>query len=612
MNGKSGESADWQNEGTVEEIEGIYSLLLESTSDSIYALDGKWRYILANGATERFTGMPKEELIGKKITEVFPDIEKTKFFETFNRVMETNKAEVISDEYTFRDGRKGWYEMRVYPSPSGILCVSRDITEQKEMEKRLRASEEAARMMLNATHDMVALADFDGTIVDLNDSLAELLGRNKSEFVGRNFKDILKKEVFEVAYSCAMEVKRTKKPFHLEYEQNGRWFDNLFYPVFDEKGEVCRIADFLQDITERKKVEEALRESEEMARTLLNATHDMVLLLEWDATILDMNDAMAKSLGVNKGEAIGENLRKYLPPEIFESRHNCAVETKKTGKPARFIDERAGKYLDNIFYPIFDENGEVFRLAVFSKDITEQKEMEGKLREAVERSQALLNATHDLVLLAKKGGIILDLNDKMAELLGGNREDIIDTPLSDHLPPEYLEERYSPAVEVEKTGKPKRIITTRDGRWFDSIYYPVFDEGGVVVGIAVFSRDITEQKKAEEKLVENQKKLRTLIEATHDMVLLIHVDGTILDLNDEMAESLRMKKGELIGTDIKEYLPPDVYELRISRVRKIQRTKEPEQFVDIRKGRWFDNHFYPVFDENGEVTQIAVFTRDIT
>jgi len=92
-------------------------------------------------------------------------------------------------------------------------------------------------------------------------------------------------------------------------------------------------------------------------------------------------------------------------------------------------------------------------------------------------------------------------------------------------------------VETKKTRKPVRLIDERAGKYLDNIFYPISDGNGEVFRLAIFSRDITEQKKAEEKLVENQKKLRTLIEATHDMVLLIHVDGTILDLNDEMAES---------------------------------------------------------------------------
>ncbi|MCD6147137.1 MAG: PAS domain S-box protein [Thermoplasmata archaeon] len=620
MNGKSRENVEVEEEQgeteALKEIEKIYNLLFESTSDSIYALDREWRYILANSATEHLTGMQKEELLGKKITEIFPGIEKTKIFESFRRVMEKRKAEVVSDEYVFDDGGRRWHEVRVYPSPRGILCISRDVTEQREMEKKLREMAETSRMMLNATHDMVALADFDGTILDLNDSLAELLGRKREELLGKNFKDVLKKKVFEDAYSRALEVKRTKKPVQLEYEQNSRWFHNRLYPVFDENGEVCRIADFLQDITEQKEMEQKLREAAEKAQTLLNATHDMVILLEWDTTILDMNDAMAKSLGIDKNEAIGKKLRDYLPPEIFEIRHNYAMKVKETKKPVRFTDGRAGKYFHNIFYPIFDGNGEVFRLAVFSRDVTEQKKAEEELVENQKKLRALIDATHDLVLLADVDGTILDLNDSMAMALMGEKDEIIGTNIKEHLPPAVYESRTARVRNIQRTKKPERFVDTKRGRWFDNHFYPIFDEKGEVIQIAVFTRDITEQIEAEEALKESEERFRTVVENAGEGIGVVDENEVFVFANPAAEKIFGVGKEKLTGRNLMDFLSDEEKEKVLQQTEKRRQGKKTTYELEIiRKDgekRIIVVTSTPRWDKDGKYEGAFAVFRDIT
>ena len=131
-------------EEALRESEERYRLLLESISDSIYVLDREWRHVIVNDAAARFVQMPKEALLGGKLTDLFPGVEKTKFFGVFQRVMETKKPDIVVNEYTFEDERQGWYEVHVYPVPEGILCISTDITERKKIEKELRQHERLA------------------------------------------------------------------------------------------------------------------------------------------------------------------------------------------------------------------------------------------------------------------------------------------------------------------------------------------------------------------------------------------------------------------------------------------------------------------------------------
>jgi len=562
MKGKSRENVeavDRQRETEVlKEIEKIYKLLLESTSDSIYALDRKWRFILVNSATERFTGLQKEELLGKKITEVFPGIEKTKIFESFERVMEKGKAEVASDEYVFKDGKRGWYEVRVYPSPRGILCISRDVTEQKEMEKKLKESEERARMMLNATHDMAIMVDWEGNIVDLNDALAESLGSNRNELIGKNLRDILPEDVFERRYSCALEVMSTKKPVQFEDERNGRWFDNRIYPVFDEKGEVCMVADFVQDITERRKLEQQLIESRETAKMMLNATHDMVALADFDGTIIDLNNALAELLGDSRENLVGKNFKDILKKKVFEDAYSCALEVKRTKKPVHIEYEQNGRWFDNRIYPVFDEKGEVCMIADFLQDITEYKELEKKLRKMAETAQTLLNATHDMVLLLEWDATIIDMNDAMAKSLGINKKEAIGKNLREYLPPEIFESRHNRAIKLKETKEPVRFIDRRGEKYLDNIFYPIFDEKGEVFRIAVFSRDITDRKKAEQEIMHLNQFLESVVENANVWLDVLDENGNVALWNKAAEKISGYSAEEVVGHGkIWEWLYPD-------------------------------------------------------
>jgi PAS domain S-box-containing protein len=173
-----------------------------------------------------------------------------------------------------------------------------------------------------------------------------------------------------------------------------------------------------QEMEERKPAEshgeqrdaalEALRESEETARALLNAPTDTALIIDLQGTILAINEIAAGRLDKSVDELLGLCIYDLLSPELAKSRRAVADEVARSGLPIRFEDERADILFDNHVYPVFDAQGRVTRLAIFGRDITERVRTEEALRESESQSRALLNAIPDLFFRLSRDGTFLD------------------------------------------------------------------------------------------------------------------------------------------------------------------------------------------------------------
>ena len=125
-------------EQAIKESEEKYRFLMESITDGVSAFDKEGRYILVNDEAVKMVGLPKEKMLNSKQTDLFPGIEKTKYYKTYKRVLKTRKSEIILQEYPFEDARKGWYENRIHPAPEGVLVITSDVSEQKNAEQEIK------------------------------------------------------------------------------------------------------------------------------------------------------------------------------------------------------------------------------------------------------------------------------------------------------------------------------------------------------------------------------------------------------------------------------------------------------------------------------------------
>ena len=249
-----------------------YEMLLESITDGVYVINRDWVYTLVNKMAEKLIHMPIEKLLGNKITDVFPDIEHTSFFKTYETVMNTRKPERIGDAFILPDGQMGYYEVSVYPIREGILCIGRNVTEEKKAEQKLKESEQKYRFLFESSPYAIILVDLTGKIIDFNPSTEKLFGFSKHDLLGKISYDLLgfyPKEFIPILRNRQKDLLAGKKiePIEIPFKKKD---DNWGYAKSQisliQLGDQKFFQAIIEDITEKKDAENKLKESEKMYR----------------------------------------------------------------------------------------------------------------------------------------------------------------------------------------------------------------------------------------------------------------------------------------------------------------------------------------------------------
>ncbi len=449
-----------------------------------------------------------------------------------------------------------------------------------------------------------------------------ILGYSPEEFLSDpdTWSRLLHPEDRERVLATLAESHRTGAPYVHEYRmiaRDGRvvWFHDEALIVRDESGRPRALHGVMLDVTERKRAEEALRDSQATVQGLLDAVTDVLMMIEPDGTILALNRGVASRFGRTPGEMLGRNIFDFVPPEVTAYRRERLKPLFRDGQLVRFEDQSRGAWFDNVAYPVCDASGRVSRLVLYSVVITERKRAEEALRESESLHRSIIENSGTAILMTEEDGIISFMNHE-AELLSGWSKAEAEGKMSwtAMIAPEdvprfrrYQEQRLSGDPAAPRTYEGRSV--ERQGRLHD-ILLNIALVPGTRRRIASV-QDITEMKKAERDLLASQRTVRALLDSVTDVFLLIDREGIVLDLNRGTAARMGRTPADLVGRKIFEFLPPDVAETRRAWAEQAIRGGRPVRFEDENRGRTFDNIIYPMRDDDGP-PKLAVYSLDIT
>lgn len=262
---------------------------------------------------------------------------------------------------------------------------------------------------------------------------------------------------------------------------------------------------------------EALRDSEETARALMNATTDAAFLADLEGRVLAINDTGAQRLDRPASEVIGKRFDEVLPHEVAALRQGYLREVIKTGKPARFEDARFDLIFDVSMYPVFGPGGKVERVAVFARDITQRRRALEALKQSEQRFRAIFENVSSGIMLSNIYGRILQVNTPLAAMLGYTPGELAGKTYLDITHPADIDssqihfERLT-SGEISSYHLEKQYIR-RDGSAFhaDLFVSALYDEENRVDSVIGLIVDITERKHAEENVLLQYNRLRALV-----------------------------------------------------------------------------------------------------
>ncbi len=457
--------------------------------------------------------------------------------------------------------------------------------ELKRSVERLQARDEELKRLverLEALIDEAPIAvvnvDVKGKITYVNKDMLQRTGYLREELVGKNgFRlGLFSRETLKLLGERMKEKLMGKPPSPLEMQfkrKDGEWmWVETRGRALWEHGVPVGIQIVAQDITERKRMEGELRRLDEFSRTVLNSINDAVSLIDVsDFKIVGVNNTFLKQLGLKEEEVIGKTcceITHHRSTPYSSPDDTCPLTaTVASGEHAVTEHVHYGADGEKIYVevstsPVKDRNGKVMQVVHVSRDITERKEMEEKLKESEERYRNLVQNALDIIYTVTPDGTVTSLNPAFETITGWSCSEWIGKQFASMVHPDDLPlatELFQNAIQRGTAGALEARILTKSGEYLHvEVKSTPLTQNERVVGFLGIARDITERRRMEEALRESEERYRTLFESKLDGVVVIDETMKPLLANQAAAEIFGFDSAEeLLEVNPFDFIPSE-------------------------------------------------------
>jgi diguanylate cyclase (GGDEF)-like protein/PAS domain S-box-containing protein len=552
-----------QIEEALRESEEKYRSLVESSDDSIYLIDSTCHYLFVNSKYLSRLGEQSSHVIGKGYSEFHSPEESKDFSQRVKTVLKTGTAQ--SYEYwSQRDNRYFIRTLSPVTSPdsgeiNAITVISKDITERKQAEERLRESEEQFRAIFEAAKDLIFIKDRDLKFTAVNPAIERYYGVSASEMVGKPAVSLFGKEVSERSMKEDLrvlggEVIDTEHPFQL---QGNTVIQNVVkVPMRNSAGEIIGVCGTARDITEHKRMEKELRQSEERFKMLAEQAPLGISIMATDRSFEYFNPRFTKIFGYTTDDVPDEDtwFEKAYPDKAYRKKvistwkRDIAEKVKVGEENPRVFTVRCKDGQDKIvdFRRVDLIDGKQYQVY---EDITVRAKAEEVLRRSEEKYRELINGMNDTAWVIDFNGKFIDVNDAAVEVLGYSREELL--AMGPHDIDSSLDaEKIIGLIKGMRTDKLQVFETTHTTK--DGKAVPVEIKSSLVEcqgkrAILSIARDITPRKQMEQELRESEGRFRSLVETMKVGLSAVDRNGVQTYVNEHFCNMLGYSLEEIIG-----------------------------------------------------------------
>jgi PAS domain S-box-containing protein len=427
-------------------------------------------------------------------------------------------GETLSCEYRMitRDGRVVWLrdEALIVTNDNGeplfLQGVMVDVTERRKSENELKESEERFRAIFDNATDGILLADPETKKVSAcNETICQMLGYNLDEVKNLKLEDIHPEE--RLAYVMEQFEKQARSEITLAKDIPVKRKDGtIFYADVNSaplrlRGKTYLMGIF-RDITDRKRAEDALRESQELFNAFMDQLPATAFIKDEKSRVRYANSYMIERFGADRW--IDHTASDYFPPEIAQQvlEHDRKVLTEGPSDRDEWVPDESGEVrcMHTYKFPV-KRQGKPVLLGGISVDVTEHRRVQDALREIRRQQSAILDTIPDIAWLKDEESRYIAANEPFGKSCGLKPQDLVGKTDFDLWPKELAEKYRADDREVIKSRRRKRVVEPMEDKegtriWLETIKTPICDEHGRVVGTSGIARDITKLKEAQEHL----------------------------------------------------------------------------------------------------------------
>jgi PAS domain S-box-containing protein len=634
-------------EEALKNSEEKYRLLTDNINDLVWCMDLKLNSTYTSPSIYKLLGITPEErkYISTKdiltpasyqnvvgiLSETMGKIKRGEIDgKTFSRKIELEQIK--------KDGTVFWAETIVsllydkFENIIGIQGVTRDVSDRVRAEKTLKESEENFRILFENSPLGIIVSNLKGEIVRINPALLKMLGSQSADETMKinllTFKPLIDAGVSELLDRAI----KTGKELVGERKYTSIWEKTLyifchFKPMLDLNGKLTNIQIIVQDITERKVIERALLDSEEMYRLVVETANDVIYTLSLESIVTSVNSALERITGWKPEEVIGKSSLFFIHPDDVERSRNNHFSFLNNPLPEtsefRFLHKNRN-YLDVEFStaPLYKDGKLMARFGI-GRNITERKLAEKALRESEERYRNLIENQGEGVGIVNTNEEFVFANPAAEEIFGVEKGRLVGMNLNN-----FVDLKQYSYIKLQTNLRRKGIkssyeitITRPDKEQRDILLTatPFYEKEKSEISIFGIFRDITFRKKAEEALRKSEEKYRIIFENAKEGIFQTTIDGKYITANPALVKMYGFESSEELmksRSDIatQTYVDPNLRQTFIKIMEETGFVKGFEYEIYKKDGSklWVYEDANAVKDAQGNVLYFEGFVVDMT
>ncbi len=514
--------------------------VIDNAIDGFVTMDENGTVLSLNPAAERIFGFSSREVEGQNVNLLMPESHLSDHESIINHYLLSGRTLDSSAETREVIGRhKNGSSFPIditlgemyQDSQRQFLCIVRDITVRKRLERQLIDSEEKYRLLVTAESDAVIVTDaVSRRCLEANDAALNLYGHTRDEFGKLSLGDISAEP--EKMIESLVELspgKFNKIPLIYHKKRDGTIFlAEITHGMYRSQNQ-SKVIWLIRDITENKRVEELLRDSEKQLQVILNHINGFVYLKDTEERYQMVNKTFESLFEVSGDDIRGKTDQEIFPPELaeaFETRDRQALQAEALQENEQVVSLKDGTHVfQTVQFPLRNSSGDLYAICGIACDVTERKRDHEELlrlrerlrnadihlRDSQEEMVSILNQLDRVVYIKDREGRYRTVNSRFESLFNVHSKDVLGKADVDIFSREIIEEFDGQDQKVIETGvslETEETVIHEDGpHIYHSIKFPLRDVSGQLYGVCGISTDITERKRMQDDLNKHKDRL---------------------------------------------------------------------------------------------------------